>query len=83
MERHAHTLHTALARRGHQVHVFTSPSEDETATTASISSKGSPFHLTFIITKASQVSGVTTKHGNFFSKKTKETNLLMLFIQKV
>ncbi|XP_057761812.1 uncharacterized protein LOC130982013 [Arachis stenosperma] len=25
MERHAHTLHTALARRGHQVHVFTSP----------------------------------------------------------
>ncbi|KAK2373596.1 phosphatidylinositol N-acetylglucosaminyltransferase subunit A [Trifolium repens] len=42
MERHAHTLHTALARRGHLVHVFTSPSEDETATTASISSKGSP-----------------------------------------
>ncbi|XVF52189.1 hypothetical protein PTKIN_Ptkin04bG0244700 [Pterospermum kingtungense] len=25
MERHAYTLHTALARRGHQVHVFTSP----------------------------------------------------------
>lgn len=25
MERHAHTLHTALAKRGHQVHVFTSP----------------------------------------------------------
>ncbi|KAF5477602.1 hypothetical protein F2P56_004222 [Juglans regia] len=25
MERHAHTLHTALAIRGHQVHVFTSP----------------------------------------------------------
>ncbi|XP_050235239.1 uncharacterized protein LOC126683405 [Mercurialis annua] len=25
MERHAFTLHTALARRGHQVHVFTSP----------------------------------------------------------
>ncbi|KAL8499538.1 hypothetical protein ACS0TY_022473 [Phlomoides rotata] len=25
MERHAHTLHTALAHRGHQVHVFTSP----------------------------------------------------------
>lgn len=25
MERHAHTLHTALARRGHQVHIFTSP----------------------------------------------------------
>ncbi|MCI55866.1 D-inositol 3-phosphate glycosyltransferase-like, partial [Trifolium medium] len=42
MERHAHTLHTALARRGHQVHVFTSPSEDETSTTTSISSKGSP-----------------------------------------
>ncbi|KAE9446310.1 hypothetical protein C3L33_21790, partial [Rhododendron williamsianum] len=25
MERHAHTLYTALARRGHMVHVFTSP----------------------------------------------------------
>ncbi|CAK9324452.1 unnamed protein product [Citrullus colocynthis] len=25
MERHAYTLHTALARRGHRVHVFTSP----------------------------------------------------------
>ncbi|KAK4422428.1 hypothetical protein Salat_1825100 [Sesamum alatum] len=25
MERHAHTLHMALARRGHRVHVFTSP----------------------------------------------------------
>lgn len=25
MERHAHTLHTALAARGHRVHVFTSP----------------------------------------------------------
>ncbi|XAR70774.1 Phosphatidylinositol N-acetylglucosaminyltransferase [Bertholletia excelsa] len=25
MERHAHTLHTALAHRGHEVHVFTSP----------------------------------------------------------
>ncbi|XP_022737407.1 uncharacterized protein LOC111290385 [Durio zibethinus] len=28
MERHAYTLHTALARRGHQVHVFTSPVND-------------------------------------------------------
>lgn len=25
MERHAHTLHTTLARRGHEVHIFTSP----------------------------------------------------------
>uniref|UniRef100_A0A6N2K110 Glycosyltransferase subfamily 4-like N-terminal domain-containing protein n=1 Tax=Salix viminalis TaxID=40686 RepID=A0A6N2K110_SALVM len=25
MERHAYTLHTALAQRGHQVHIFTSP----------------------------------------------------------
>ncbi|CAM8877917.1 unnamed protein product [Rhodiola kirilowii] len=25
MERHAHTLHTALAHRGHRVHVYTSP----------------------------------------------------------
>ncbi|XP_027362380.1 uncharacterized protein LOC113869995 [Abrus precatorius] len=30
MERHAHTLHTALAHRGHQVHIFTSPSQEET-----------------------------------------------------
>lgn len=29
MERHAHTLHTALVRRGHQVHVFTSPPAGE------------------------------------------------------
>ncbi|XP_027079788.2 uncharacterized protein [Coffea arabica] len=29
MERHAHTLHTALARRGHQVHVFTSPPDQD------------------------------------------------------
>ncbi|PSS01263.1 Glycosyl transferase, family 1 protein [Actinidia chinensis var. chinensis] len=28
MERHAHTLHVALARRGHRVHVFTSPLDD-------------------------------------------------------
>lgn len=28
MERHAHTLHMALARRGHRVHVFTSPSSN-------------------------------------------------------
>ncbi|KAK8598846.1 hypothetical protein V6N13_076792 [Hibiscus sabdariffa] len=28
MERHAYTLHTALARRGHRVHVFTSPLVD-------------------------------------------------------
>ncbi|XP_062072955.1 uncharacterized protein LOC133777404 [Humulus lupulus] len=27
MERHAYTLHTALSRRGHQVHVFTSPQD--------------------------------------------------------
>ncbi|GLU05258.1 hypothetical protein SLE2022_223690 [Rubroshorea leprosula] len=28
MERHAYTLHTVLAGRGHQVHVFTSPVEE-------------------------------------------------------
>ncbi|XP_061359872.1 uncharacterized protein LOC133303913 [Gastrolobium bilobum] len=38
MERHAHTLHTALARRGHQVHIFTSPPQDE-ATSISSSSE--------------------------------------------
>ncbi|KAJ9707646.1 hypothetical protein PVL29_002609 [Vitis rotundifolia] len=29
MERHAHTLHTALSRRGHRVHIFTSPPGDQ------------------------------------------------------
>uniref|UniRef100_A0A6N2L6L6 Glycosyltransferase subfamily 4-like N-terminal domain-containing protein n=2 Tax=Salix viminalis TaxID=40686 RepID=A0A6N2L6L6_SALVM len=28
MERHAYTLHTALAHRGHQVHIFTSPVDE-------------------------------------------------------
>lgn len=28
MERHAYTLHTALARRSHQVHIFTSPLDE-------------------------------------------------------
>ncbi|KAF2308955.1 hypothetical protein GH714_025931 [Hevea brasiliensis] len=31
MERHAYTLHTSLARRGHQVHVFTSPLDGESS----------------------------------------------------
>lgn len=35
MERHAHTLHTALAQRGHKVHVFTSPPLDATGTIVS------------------------------------------------
>ncbi|XP_044503662.1 D-inositol 3-phosphate glycosyltransferase [Mangifera indica] len=34
MERHAHTLHTALARRGHQVHIFTSPVQTNGPSTA-------------------------------------------------
>ncbi|PIA59729.1 hypothetical protein AQUCO_00400554v1 [Aquilegia coerulea] len=32
MERHALTLYTALARRGHQVHVYTSPPDDQVGT---------------------------------------------------
>ncbi|PON45718.1 Glycosyl transferase [Parasponia andersonii] len=37
MERHAYTLHTALSRRGHQVHVFTSPQDgDENAKTGPV-----------------------------------------------
>lgn len=28
MERHAYTLHTAMARRGHDVHIFTSPVDE-------------------------------------------------------
>ncbi|XP_061375839.1 uncharacterized protein LOC133317946 [Gastrolobium bilobum] len=35
MERHAHTLHTALSRRGHQVHVFTSPPQDGSSSISS------------------------------------------------
>lgn len=35
MERHAHTLHTALARLGHQIHVFTSPPQDESTSVSS------------------------------------------------
>ncbi|KAK7309472.1 hypothetical protein RJT34_06226 [Clitoria ternatea] len=38
MERHAHTLHTALANRGHQVHIFTAPSQEETTPTTASSS---------------------------------------------
>lgn len=41
MERHAYTLHTALARRGHQVHVFTSPA-DSSSPTESSSNYNSP-----------------------------------------
>ncbi|KAJ1431175.1 Glycosyltransferase subfamily 4-like, N-terminal domain [Sesbania bispinosa] len=36
MERHAHTLHTALARHGHQVHIFTSPPQDESSSISSL-----------------------------------------------
>ncbi|CAA0838291.1 UDP-Glycosyltransferase superfamily protein [Striga hermonthica] len=32
MERHAYTLHTALSRRGHRVHVFTSPTAGRAST---------------------------------------------------
>ncbi|KAG5069536.1 hypothetical protein AAZX31_01G138400 [Glycine max] len=35
MERHAYTLHTALAQRGHKVHIFTSPPQEETTSTFS------------------------------------------------
>ncbi|CAJ1930880.1 unnamed protein product [Sphenostylis stenocarpa] len=35
MERHAYTLHTALAQRGHMVHIFTSPPQEETTPTFS------------------------------------------------
>ncbi|CAA2993779.1 glycosyl transferase family 1 family [Olea europaea subsp. europaea] len=51
MERHAHTLHTALAARGHQVHVFTSPTLDDALTTTmqeQIPSQGSPSLLPII-----------------------------------
>ncbi|PHU28964.1 hypothetical protein BC332_01057 [Capsicum chinense] len=35
MERHAYTLHMAMARRGHQVHVFTSPPMEHVTPTTS------------------------------------------------
>ncbi|CAN4128308.1 unnamed protein product [Withania somnifera] len=35
MERHAYTLHMAMARRGHQVHVFTSPPQEHVTPTTS------------------------------------------------
>ncbi|RDX78586.1 waaK, partial [Mucuna pruriens] len=35
MERHAYTLHTALAQRGHKVHIFTSPPQEQTTSTFS------------------------------------------------
>lgn len=35
MERHAYTLHTALAHRGHKVHVFTSPQETAPSSSSS------------------------------------------------
>ncbi|KAL3844374.1 hypothetical protein ACJIZ3_001777 [Penstemon smallii] len=42
MERHAHTLHTALAHRGHQVHIFTSPIEDSTSITKQVQIQSIP-----------------------------------------
>ncbi|KAG5007895.1 hypothetical protein JHK82_025822 [Glycine max] len=36
MERHAFTLHTALAQRGHKVHIFTSPPQEESASDTTI-----------------------------------------------
>ncbi|CAI9094899.1 OLC1v1030729C1 [Oldenlandia corymbosa var. corymbosa] len=42
MERHAHTLHTTLAQRGHEVHVFTSPPNDEPKQNVGIQSRASP-----------------------------------------
>ncbi|XP_057448788.1 uncharacterized protein LOC130740267 [Lotus japonicus] len=46
MERHAHTLHTALANRGHRVHIFTSPPQDTKNQQAGSPSPTSP-HIHF------------------------------------
>ncbi|XP_004509535.1 uncharacterized protein [Cicer arietinum] len=40
MERHAYTLHTALAQRGHKVHIFTSPQDGQSSIK---NQQGSPF----------------------------------------
>lgn len=42
MERHAQTLHTALASRGHQVHIFTSPPTDDSGPTLSSQESNPP-----------------------------------------
>ncbi|KAL3619089.1 hypothetical protein CASFOL_036659 [Castilleja foliolosa] len=42
MERHAYTLHTTLARRGHQVHIFTSPPANQAATKQVPATQSSP-----------------------------------------
>ncbi|KAK4252619.1 hypothetical protein QN277_014366 [Acacia crassicarpa] len=42
MERHAYTLHTALASRGHQVHVFTSPQDEGTSISSNNHQAGAP-----------------------------------------
>ncbi|KAL5550558.1 hypothetical protein UlMin_000734 [Ulmus minor] len=48
MERHAYTLHTALSRRGHKVHIFTSPPPaGEAKLTTSPTSSFSPPYLHF------------------------------------
>ncbi|CAN1779595.1 SAGA-associated factor 11 [Linum perenne] len=44
MERHAFTLHSALARRGHEVHVFTSPIRDQAFPSSTTSSLGVVIH---------------------------------------
>ncbi|KAG6397209.1 hypothetical protein SASPL_143375 [Salvia splendens] len=44
MERHAHTLHTALSRRGHDVHVFTSPPAVPLPSSAAAASPVIHFH---------------------------------------
>jgi glycosyltransferase involved in cell wall biosynthesis len=45
MERHAHTLHTALAARGHRVHVFTSPPPHTEAAPQPSSPNGPELHF--------------------------------------
>ncbi|XP_004512356.1 uncharacterized protein [Cicer arietinum] len=47
MERHAHTLHTALSHFGHQVHIFTSPPEDKTISISSKSAAPSSPYIHF------------------------------------
>ncbi|KAL7150584.1 hypothetical protein ABFS83_05G123000 [Erythranthe nasuta] len=42
MERHAQTLHTALASRGHEIHVFTSPPAADSSPETSTPSSSSP-----------------------------------------
>ncbi|KAK8603932.1 hypothetical protein V6N13_096397 [Hibiscus sabdariffa] len=74
-----YNLHLALARRGHRVHVFTSPlvNRDHPGTRV----QHFPIPLEFISMKVKRVSGDTTKLGSSSMKRT-SVNRSMSSIRK-